>query len=74
MTRPFSLTMQAHRLDLHRLWITLLVLSILLCLGWAAWIFSDHVVVYETSQSADAIGLFWRMQSVADKTAAAAKM
>jgi hypothetical protein len=28
----------------------------------------------DTSQSAEAMGLFWRMQSVAERTAAAAKM
>jgi hypothetical protein len=51
MTRPFSLTMQAHRLDLHRLWMVLLSVSILMALGWVGWATSDHIVVYENSIS-----------------------
>ena len=53
MTRPFSLTMQAHRLDLHRLWLVLLAGSILMALAWAGWATSDQLVVYETSARVD---------------------
>src|SRR5215210_35549 len=49
MARPFSLTMQAHRLDLHRLWIALLVASILMLLLWLGWAATDTMVVYESS-------------------------
>lgn len=49
MARPFSLTMQAHRLDLHRLWQALLGVSSLMALGWGGWAVTDHVVVYEHS-------------------------
>jgi len=51
MTRPFSLTMQAERLDLHRLWMVLLAISILLALAWAAWATTGKLFVYETSES-----------------------
>lgn len=43
--------MQAHQLDLHRLWLTLLGFSALLFAGWAAWAFLGQVVIYEHSQS-----------------------
>jgi hypothetical protein len=51
MTRPISSTMQAERLDLHRLWMVLLVISILLALAWAGWATAGNLVVYETSES-----------------------
>src|SRR5690348_6554199 len=51
MTRPFSLTMQAERLDLHRLWMALLATSILLALAWTAWATMGNLVVYETSEN-----------------------
>lgn len=50
MARPFSLTMQAHRLDLHRLWLVLLAGSTLMILLWLGWAASDNLVVYESSE------------------------
>lgn len=49
MTRPFSQTMQAHRLDQDRLWMALLVASILMALAWIGWATSDSEPTYETS-------------------------
>ena len=43
--------MQAHHLDLHRLWLTLLMIAMLLSIGWAGWFFADHITLYENSQS-----------------------
>ena len=49
MLRPFSLTMQVHQLDLHRLWLALLGVSGLMALAWGWWAVTDHVVVDEHS-------------------------
>ena len=49
MPRPFSLTMQAHRLDLHRLWQALLGISGLMALAWAWWAVTAHGLVDEHS-------------------------
>lgn len=49
MSRPFSQTMQAYRLDLHPLWIGLLATSGLLTLLWMGWAATERVTVHETS-------------------------
>jgi hypothetical protein len=51
MSRPFAQTMQVHQLDVHRLWLVLLLLSGLLLFIWASWVATDNVTVYEQSSS-----------------------
>lgn len=51
MSRPFSLTLQAHALELHRLWLALLVGSTVAMVVWGWRAATDRVVVQEHSAS-----------------------
>ena len=42
MARSFARTLQAHRLDLNRLWVALLVGACVMAVGWTWWAFTDH--------------------------------
>lgn len=51
MSRPFSLTLQAHAFELHRIWLVLLVGSTAAMIVWGWRAASDRVVVHEHSAS-----------------------
>ncbi len=67
MSRPFSLTMQAHQLDFHRLWLTLLVLFSLFTVAWGVWAASAHLVLYETSSDIRLTEQFTRTRSLEEQ-------
>lgn len=52
VTRPFDLTLQAHRLDLHGLWVALLGVACLLALAWAWWAATDHAGTFAPTRDA----------------------
>lgn len=51
VSRPFSLTLQAHALELHRVWLALLAGSTAAMLAWGWRAATDRVVVHEHSAS-----------------------
>ncbi len=67
MSRPFSQTLQAHELDVHRLWLVLILLSSLLLLVWAGWASVESIVVYEHADKAVLTERSTRAQTVEEQ-------
>ncbi len=67
MSRPFSQTMQAHELDVHRLWLVLFGLASLLLLIWAGWAGTGNIVLYENGKNVRVTGRVARSQTLEEQ-------